>query len=264
MRWQVVILSIFFAIQGLCAGTPVEQPDRQIYAKGSRLYVCALHSLNLRKEPSSSSPVVKMLPYGTSVEVLEQDEKLVPHQMEFYQYKDTSDALTQVSPTRPQVVLRGHWIKVKAFEQEGYVFSKLLLEIEPKKAGEATEAYFVRVFHLTSRKVRSKHLKSKESGNPYTETTHVFSSSTSHVVLETEENDGEADTCGEGGDLSIPNWSFERGFVFFNAVMPPVTEVGFEYQDGKTFEYALDEVPNMALLKKTKTGISFRWFFGVN
>jgi hypothetical protein len=64
-----------------------------------------------------------------------------------------------------------------------------------------------------------------------------------------------------GGTLSLPGFSFETGFVFGTALLPPDSQIDYTYQAGHSFEYALDQVPNEASIKKTKQGIEIQWSF---
>jgi len=227
MRWFIIMLS--FALTGAAVpdASAATQTVESIYKEGAILYVWVAKGLNLRQQPSPSAPVIKTLPYGTVVMVLNQDEKSVPYDFEFFQRKDTSETLTQISGEQPKVVLRGKWIKVRAAEQEGYVFDKLLLDLAPKNTDESFTNFLVRVFNLTHCKKGKKQHKSKEGGK-YTGVYTTCTSNENNVVLWTEDVDGDESVKGSGGEISIPEFSFEKAFIFFNVIMPALPDHGFE------------------------------------
>jgi hypothetical protein len=127
--------------------------------------------------------------------------------------------------------------------------------------------YLIRIFNLTNHRKKTKQGKEKScDGAKYTAVYHTFKSNDNKAVLETEEiNDGSQCNTGNGVNISIPEFSFEKAFVFFNAFIPPEQKVGFDYQAGQKFSYALDEASaGNAELKKTKNGVYFSWFHGMN
>ncbi|MEN6319320.1 MAG: SH3 domain-containing protein [Syntrophaceae bacterium] len=264
MRWFIIVL-LALTLTGAIVlnASAATQTAEILYKEGAILYVWAAKGLNLRQHPSPSASVIKVLPYGTAITVLNQDEKSVPYDFEFFRRKDTSETLTQISGEQPNVVLRGQWIKVRDAEQEGYVFDKLLLDIAPKNTNEDFKDYLVRVFSLTNHKKEKKQHKNKEHGK-YIAVYTTCTSKENSVVLWTQDIDGDATVRGSGGNISIPEFSFEKAFIFFNVIMPALSDHGFKYKSGREFEYLLDPIGNTALLKKTKRGVSFEWFFGMN
>lgn len=255
-------LALVFSLWALKSSASA-QPGPGGYREGERLYAWVPDGLELRLNPSPSSPVVHRLPYGTVVTVLKQDSSPVFCQFDFLGRKDSSHA-AQTVEDNPVVMLEGHWLRVKAANREGYVMDTLLLEIPPRGKTERFDAYLVRAFGLGKGKAWSKRQKGEESGLEYTTDFRTWFSKKSGVTLETEISGGDESTRGHGGRITIPGMPFERALVFFNGVLPPLPRHDFGYREGEFFEYLLDEVGNLALLEKKGQGIVFEWFYGMN
>jgi len=265
MQWFLILpLAIALTDSVIADDSAATLAARTLYKHGDRLYVWAVRGLNLRQQPSPSAPVVRKLPYGASVTVVKHDELPVPYRFEFFPKKSAANTLTQIAHEQPQVILDGQWIRVKLAQQEGYLFDKLLLDVAPKRHSEALQAYLVRVFGLSSPQRQAKEHKDDVSGITYTTVYQTFTSKTNSVVLTIEESDGDASTMANKGRISIPAISFEKAFVFFCAIFPPLADHGFHYQAGQEFEYLLDEIGNIARLTKTNSGVLFEWHFSID
>jgi CRISPR/Cas system Type II protein with McrA/HNH and RuvC-like nuclease domain len=256
MQWFIILLLASFSVNSAFACDAIPNS----YKEGATFYVWVAN-LNLRQQPSPSAPVIKKLIYGTPVEILKQDEKPVPYKLPFFSYKDTAAAIPK-DGIQNQVVLDGEWIKVKTAQQEeGYIINKLLLDIEPMKFTEGVTDYFVRVFQLTKHEKKTIKQKDKECPNHVDNIAYeTFTSNINKVLLKTEENKDAY--CGgyytSNTKISIPEFSFEKAFVFFNKIMPPEIN-DFEYKADELFSYALDQVPNEVILKKAECGVDFEW-----
>lgn len=262
-KWVVSLIINVATAHCVLAANPIAGFD---YKEGELLYVWSISGLNLREQPSLNSPVIKKLNYGDSVTVLRQPQKPVPYSLEFFSYKDTSSTFTQIAGERPRVILNGKWIRVKAGQEEGYVFNKLLLDMIPRKEKEVFQPfYFIHAFDLTRKLKKKENHTSKEcGGTAHTTIYQTFTSSQNNVVVKTEDSNGDQCTSGELLEISIPGFSFEKAFVLFNTVIPALPEHGFYYKPSHLFEYLIDEVGNTARLKKTKDGILFRMTAGRN
>lgn len=255
-------LALVFSLWALKSSASAQLAPRG-YREGERLYAWGPGGLELRLNPSPSSPVLQRLPYGTVVTVLKQPSPPVFCRFDFFGRKDPSHA-AQTAEDNPLVMLDGHWLRVKAVNREGYVMDTLLLEIPPRGKTERLDSYLVRVFGLEKGKAWSKRRKSEESGLEYTTDFRTWFSKKSGVTLETEISGGDESTRGHGGRITIPGVPFERALVFFNGALPPLPQHDFGYREGEFFEYLLDEVGNLALLEKKGQGIVFEWFYGMN
>ena len=255
-------LALGFSLWGVKSSASAQLAPRG-YREGERLYACGPGGLELRLNPSPSSPLLQRLPYGTGVTVLKQPSPPVFCRFDFFGRKDSSHA-AQNAEDNPLVMLEGHWVRVKAANREGYVLDTLLLEIPPRGKTERFDAYLVRAFGLGKGKAWSKRQKGEESGLEYTTDFRTWFSKKSGVTLETEISGGDESTRGHGGRITIPGMPFERALVFFNGVLPPLPRHDFGYREGEFFEYLLDEVGNLALLEKKGQGIVFEWFYGMN
>ena len=255
-------LALVFSLWALKSSASAQLAPRG-YREGERLYAWGPGGLELRLNPSPSSPVLQRLPYGTVVTVLKQPSPPVFCRFDFFGRKDPSHA-AQTAEDNPLVMLDGHWLRVKAVNREGYVMDTLLLEIPPRGKSERFDAYLVRAFGLEKGKAWSKRRKDEESGLEYTTDFRTWFSKKSGVTLETEISGGDESTRGHGGRITIPGVPFERALVFFNGALPPLPRLDFGYREGEFFEYLLDEVGNLALLEKKGQGIVFEWFYGMN
>lgn len=272
MRALLMVLFVTFMVSPTWATPPAfpafstaEPP----YKTGTPLYVWAISGVNLREQPADTAAMVKKLPYGTPVTVLAQDNPPVSYALAFFAYKNTADSATQTAEPRPQVVLNTHWLKVQAAQQQGYVLNNTLLPFVPMHPNEDFEKYLIRAFNLTEHQRQKKSQKSDcgegERATKYTTVYDTFTSPKNKVVLKTRESGGDSCTTGHGGEIALPDLSFEQAFVFFNATLPPEVDVGFTYHANKRFEYGLDQAgASEATLKKTKTGVHFEWYFGMN
>jgi hypothetical protein len=230
-----------------------------LHKTDSTFYVWTVSGINLRAQPSISAAVVKKLPYGTPVTVFNQDKKPISYPFVFFSVQ---------ADTNPQVVLPSQWIKVKAAQQEGYVLDKTLLSFVPCQPHDHIESCLIRVFKLTKQQ-REKKSQLANCGDSYTRYTSIeetFTSPHNQVLLKTTVNDGDECTRGEHGEVLIPGLSFEKAFIFFNAILPPeVVNATFNYQADEVFGYSLDAAASAnADLKKTKNGVHFEWDFGEN
>jgi hypothetical protein len=205
--------------------------------------VWAAQGMNLRDGPSASGRIVKKLVYGTPVSVLPQSDKPVAYEMEFFP-KITRPASD--GKPRAQVLLDGEWIRIKAGDQQGYVFNKLLLPFPPIKADEDTEHYLARIFELTARPAVN------HGGAIDTE---YVSHGPRKIQLVRHES---SEASAIGGEVFIPDMSFDEAFVFFNAVLPPTLDADFSYQKGALFEYQY-QAPGGARLTMEKGGVRFYW-----
>jgi hypothetical protein len=221
----------------------------------SILYVWAVHGINLRSNPSLTSPPIKKLPYGTALVVMPQDAKRVAHQFDLFASDKISELSSESSKKQP-VMLNGYWLKVKVAKTEGYVFDKLLLDRVPMKRNEELEDYMIRAFKLDH--IKEKKERKMEEGETYSIFYKTFSSKKNNIVLKMESEESN----GFGGSVSLPGFSFEQGILFFSALLPPIS-YNFEYKSDDSFEYLLDEAGNgsSAYLKKTKKGVDFNWFY---
>ena len=228
------------------------------------LYVWAANGSNLRQAPSSTAPVVKKLVYGTAVETLSQDGAPVADKMTFFAARHNITSLTQMSAKSPQVVLNGRWLKVAAGGQQGYAFDSLLLAYPPLKEKEEPTAWLIRAFSLKAGKAVTRREKSEDAGMTNVLTTRPYASADGNIVLKVESNRGDAGVYGDGGAIRIRRIGFDQAFVLFNALFPPLSANGYQYQPGQRFSYLLDEVGNSAELKKAGDGVEFSWFYGLN
>jgi len=205
--------------------------------------VWAAQGMSLRDGPSASAHIVKKLVYGTPVSALPQSDKPVAYEMEFF-----SKIARPASGGKPraQVLLDGEWIKIRAGDREGYVFDKLLLPFPPIKVDEDTEHYLARIFKLTARPAVN------HGGAIDTE----YVSHGPRIIQLVRHESSEASAI--GGEVFIPDMSFDEAFVFFNAILPPTLDADFSYLKGALFEYQY-QAPGGARLTKEKGGVRFYW-----
>lgn len=209
-------------------------------------YVWALQGVNLRDSPSASGHVITKLNYGTAVTVLAQDDNAAPYEMEFFPKIGSSTAETGAKP-----ILSGAWIKVKANDQQGYVFNKLLLTYPPAKKNEGPESYFARIFGLTATKGAKKNAKEGTEETNYTST--GARKIQMKVILYVQ-------SSGSVGNIFIPDMSFDDAFVLVNALLPPELGLGYTYGKGTSFEYSLRD-GGAGFLKEEKGGVEVEWGF---
>lgn len=92
----------------LCTSMENVNAQNANFKTGDELYVYAYNGLNLRAEPSTSSPVVEKLDHSDEVKVL------------------------QVLPERKEIDFRqSSWIEVDAYGKKGYLFGGYLTAVEP-------------------------------------------------------------------------------------------------------------------------------------
>lgn len=103
MHTLVRIAAFVLIFPSLCAAIGIYNP-------GDQLYVHAAGGLMLRKTPDAKGEVIKSLPYGSAVKVLNKDFKKKPQTVE--EFKGYS--------------IRGFWVCVEADSVEGYVFDGYL------------------------------------------------------------------------------------------------------------------------------------------
>lgn len=111
------------------------------YKKGDKVFVWAISGLNVRKIASPKSQVYYTLDYGKSVEIIDDNIKKVPFELNTPK-KDT---------VKGNFKLKGHWVKVKLNDLEGYVFDAYLSKMPPFKKNdnnlfEYRNDYLERVF----------------------------------------------------------------------------------------------------------------------
>lgn len=220
-------------------------------------YVWANH-VNLRESPSVEAKVITKLSYGTAVELLASPSNTIPYQMV---YMNSRNAETE------PVSLKGHWQKVRTADYEGYLFSELLLNIEPIKQGEYINNYLIRVFNLQPEIGSETHEKIEE-GDGYTLVTskQPYTSLDNKIVftvITTYSKPEEMMWPGSGGEVKVVDMSFAQAMVFFNALIPPYMQDHFPsyvYQRDEHYEYIMDGPGNSASLVKTPTGLLFSWF----
>lgn len=97
MKNLIMMLVLAFTGSGLFSNNPVEPQNHQ---------VIAFSGLKLRAEPNTSGKVLKIIPFGQSVEMLETEIKR--QSIEW---------------------LSGHWVKVRFEGKTGYVFDAFLTEL---------------------------------------------------------------------------------------------------------------------------------------
>lgn len=257
MKCIKVISLLFLTIVLLLSSTfsLAENISNSLYKEGQVLYVWANKGAKLREQPSIQSKLIHILPYGASVSTLKQDEKMISHQIDFFSQKKNSNA------NQPKVILKGHWIKVKYKNNEGYIFDKLLLSFSPVKNNEDIDEYVIREFKLNNVKKFKKVTKEKFENKvfEYIEYHEVFTSKENSVILDVIQGEG------YGGEITISDLSFDNAIVFFSKLLPPTDEnIYFDYKSNSSLEYQINEVPSNAFLSKTRNGVSFSWFFELN
>ncbi len=111
------------------------------YKKGEKVFIWAISGLKVRKAASIQSQAFHTFNYGVLVEIIDDNIKKEPFEMNTPK-EDT---------VKGNFKLKGHWVKVKLNDIEGYVFDAYLSKMPPfKKNGnngfESENEYLARVF----------------------------------------------------------------------------------------------------------------------
>jgi hypothetical protein len=226
-------------------------------------------TLNLRQEPSDSAMVIRKLSYGTPVTITKQNINTVPYQLNFFSYTpEELESIKNRGGASTPVILNSEWIKVKTNQnEEGYLINKLLLSIKPIKENDYKN-YFLKIFDLTQ--YQKKVIPHKDFSCEYSNIDEIFTSRKNKVIFKLSQTVMKKDNIDchglhyEGGEILLPQFSFEEAFVFLDMLMN-FNGLDFNYKANSSFGYAYDEaVSGEADLKKTKKGILFTWGQGDN
>jgi len=152
------------------------------FNKGDKVNVWVLRGIKLYKSPDSKSTITATIPYGVSIQVLSE---------EIDSLKSSFGKITNDITPVP-VTLKGHWVKVKWSQKEGYVFDGYLskmpcLKLKENGSPEEVDTYIKRNYKGYTRKVNKKVFK----GMDFEETTYYYKGA---IILEESSGDGCWDT----------------------------------------------------------------------
>lgn len=121
------------------------------FKQGDKVNVWVLKGLKLYQKPDSKSAQLSVVAYGTTLEVLSTGAD----SLKAYQGKITNDITTV------QVTLKGHWVKVKYGQKEGYAFDGYLskmpcLKVDKNGYSEQFREYIKRNYKGYTIKVNKK------------------------------------------------------------------------------------------------------------
>ncbi|MFN0175346.1 MAG: SH3 domain-containing protein [Saprospiraceae bacterium] len=105
----------------------------QTNAGDSKAYVWSGPGLNLRKTPDFKGEIIAILPYGSTVEVLEYAE-IIKGNNDFGEFEMPAEVNLKVYDggyLEPTYLRWGAWVKAKAKGQEGYLFDAYLSGMQP-------------------------------------------------------------------------------------------------------------------------------------
>ena len=95
------------------------------YKIGDQLYIWAISGLNLRTGPGTTFPVIKGIPFGEKVEVVEKSSQT--YTFTLISSNDQNGTSTNIDP----INLKGNWVKIKIDTTIGYVIDQYLLVLSP-------------------------------------------------------------------------------------------------------------------------------------
>ena len=196
---MLICLSLILVVSG----------QAQAASAGETLYVWAKNGLNLREQASASSAILSKLNYGAAVTILAPEAEV---KYDFPLFPSSGKANTGV-------LLNGKWLKVKAGEQEGFVFDKLLLGYAPYLSRDGGKdwydisAYLEMAFALGKLKETRKKLSDNEEA-----IIQHYGKASSGVTLQATQH--KIESIVGGIIFTDPNMSLEQALVFFYGDFP--------------------------------------------
>lgn len=227
------------------------------YKEGEKLFVWAKSGLNLRKEPSVNAESIGTIKYGTQITVLNQDDKISYD----YAFIKASNIRPDENNSKNPIFLNGYWIKIKAGNLTGYVFSGLLLKYKPYKAiNTYNDIYFSNYFQ----EIFKMNFIEDEIFEVDTYTKELYGYTKGYRQLfqsVTLENQMELDTEGIN-IIEVANISFQEALVLFMIALPPSDGIFvniYEFNKSITYQIPLGHPKSGATILRKGNKIYFDW-----
>ena len=118
LRFRIILIISLLAI--------FESYGADNYKTGDQLYVWAISGLNLRTGPGTSFPVIRGIPFGEKVEVVEKSS--YSYTFTLISSIDQNGTSNKIDP----INLKGNWVKITIDTSTGYVIDQYLLTLNPQ------------------------------------------------------------------------------------------------------------------------------------
>lgn len=112
------------------------------YTIGDQLYVWAKSGLNLRTGPGTKFPIIRGIPFGEKVEVVDKCSQS-------YTFTLISSVDQNVTSSKIDAInLKGNWVKIKIDTTTGYVIDQYLLMLDPQIIDKEMDHLYFKITSL--------------------------------------------------------------------------------------------------------------------
>lgn len=221
------------------------------YKEGDTLYVWANSGMNFRKTPSPTGEIIMPLKYGTRVEVIKQDKR-IPFSYPLFKNKEGVEAF----------ILKGHWLKVRVGEKEGYVFDKLLLKYPTCDYfnKEYVINYFKKNFGVRLVEDKLEEVKDEED-EIYNIYTMRYASKDEKTVINFDISNGyDYYSVHDIGSITVSDMEFDEAILFLSTFKGPEENYldTMEIKEGYIY-YDPTGIPSDASICKEGNEITLNW-----